>query len=87
MDDWRLQGQENFLQNVHLVKKKYKKFRNDWDHDHCEFCGEKFSEHKSDLNKGYATNDNYHWICSNCYNDFKAIFNWKITSNENEKLK
>lgn len=62
MDDWRLQGQESFLKGVELKKKTYKRYRKDWDHDHCEYCGSKFSEKDEDINKGYVTTDNYHWI-------------------------
>jgi hypothetical protein len=80
MKDWRLQGQDKFLKGVKLFKKKYKKFREDWEHDHCEFCGAKFSELDSDLNEGYSTKDEYHWICPACYKDFKDLFQWKVIS-------
>ena len=82
MDDWRLQGQEKFLQGIILAKKGYRKYRENWDHDHCEFCGNKFSEKEGDLNEGYATDDNYHWICSSCYEDFKELFQWKVVAKE-----
>jgi len=78
MSDWRLQGQESFLQNVSLKKSIYKKYRNNWEHDHCEFCGSKFSENKEDLNSGYVTLDNYHWICESCFQDFKEKFHWTV---------
>ena len=79
MEDWRLQGQEKYLQNAELALEKYKKYREDWDHDHCEFCSAKFSEDIPDtFNEGYTTLDNYRWICENCFNDFKEKFNWKV---------
>jgi len=37
--DWRLTGQEKYLQNSTLKWQKYKMPRPKWDHDHCEFCG------------------------------------------------
>ena len=49
MDDWRLFNQEEYLKGKDLVFKKYTKYRNDWDHDHCEFCKETFSEWEGDL--------------------------------------
>ena len=78
MTDWRLQGQERYLKGVSLARQTYRKYRQDWDHDHCEFCGVKFSESRSDLNVGFATTDCYHWICDNCYEDFKAMFQWTL---------
>ena len=78
MDDWRLTGQEKFLNGVSLVKKRYRKYRDDWDHDHCEFCGKKFSESPEDLNFGYTTLDDYYWICEPCFNDFEQMFEWKV---------
>ena len=78
MDDWRLFNQEEYLKGKDWVLKKYIKYRTDWDHDHCEFCHETFSEEEGDLHQGYATTDNYYWICEKCYNDFKDMFKWKL---------
>ena len=80
MTDWRLHGQENFLKNVSLVRQQYRKYRDDWDHDHCEFCSAKFSENPTDLNVGYSTLDSYHWVCEECYNDFHRLFQWKLVA-------
>ncbi len=77
MTDWRLQGQEKFLKGVSLSKETHKKHREDWEHDHCEFCGAKFSEREGDLREGYVTTDRYRWICEVCYEDFKQLFSWK----------
>ena len=79
MSDWRLQGQEKYLKNAVLVRKKYERFSEEWDHDHCEFCGAKFSLESADtLQIGYATPDNYRWICDFCFQDFQPLFNWKV---------
>jgi hypothetical protein len=43
-DDWRLHGQEKYLSGVPLTLKKYTKWSETWDHDHCEFCMAKFME-------------------------------------------
>ena len=77
-DDWRRQGQERFLKGVKLKEKNYRPYSLEWDHDHCEFCGAKFSAQKEDLKKGYSTKDNYYWICNLCFNDFKDEFCWSI---------
>lgn len=76
MADWRLQGQEKYLQGALLFRQAYRRFREDWDHDHCEFCGQKFSERSGDLNVGYATRDCYRWICEDCFRDFRERFQW-----------
>ena len=76
-NDWRLQGQEKYLFGKTLVHKKYAVKMTTTDHDHCEFCSDKFSTTISDcLTEGYATIDDYHWICQNCFNDFKNDFEW-----------
>jgi hypothetical protein len=79
MGDWRLQGQEKYLSGVSLSKKTYTRRREDWDHDHCEFCSARFSETEGDLHEGYTTDDEYHWICQACYDDFKEQFQWSST--------
>jgi hypothetical protein len=77
-DDWRRQGQEKYLSGVTPKLRDYSPYRPGWDHDHCEFCGNKFSLNEGDLIKGYSTEDCYHWICNQCFNDFREEFNWKI---------
>ena len=79
MEDWRLQGQEKFLMGATLSRKKYVKYRDNWEHDHCEFCWRKFSERQGDTNEGYVTTDGYHWVCDDCFADFKESFNWKTS--------
>ncbi len=76
-DDWRRQGQERFLSGVKLIASVYQPYRQGWEHDHCEFCGAKFSiMGKNDMKQGYRTEDGYHWICNQCFNDFKDEFEW-----------
>ncbi len=82
MSDWRLQGQEKYLAGVLLRKKRYSRRSEDWEHDHCEFCSKKFSERPGDLNEGYTTEDEYHWICENCFEDFKRQFQWTVIEEE-----
>ena len=77
-DDWRRQGQVTYLRSVKLVLKDYQPYRAGWDHDHCEFCGSRFSLDGDDIRKGYSTEDRYHWICIDCFNDFKSEFSWQI---------
>ena len=79
-DDWRLTNQEKYLKGTTLHLRTYSKYNEDWDHDHCEFCMKKITEtgKKAEIHKGYATEDNYRWICIDCFNDFKEMFEWKV---------
>jgi hypothetical protein len=65
--DWRLQGQDRYLKGVTLIHRRYRRYFKDsnWDHDHCEFCRAKFMEedYPKVLHIGYATTDEYHWVC------------------------
>ena len=78
-DDWRKQGQEKFLAGLELYLRNYTPYREGWEHDHCEFCGNKFSLDLDDLQVGYSTQDGYHWICVPCFEDFKNEFNWVVS--------
>jgi hypothetical protein len=44
IDDWRYHEQETYLLGVALRRKKYAERITKTDHDHCEFCGAKFSD-------------------------------------------
>ncbi len=76
--DWRLRGQEGYLSGKTLYYRKWADFRKHCEHDHCEFCWDKFSEASDTLSEGYTTEDNYYWICEDCYNSFKEMFNWTL---------
>ena len=78
--DWRLTNQEEYLQGVTLYWKKYNRYSDTWDHDHCSFCWVEFSLEGSDgaLTEGYVTADDYHWICEICFHDFKDMFKWRV---------
>ena len=78
--DWRLQGQERYLKGVKLTFKNYQQYSPNWDHDHCSFCWATFSEYEGDLHEGYCTLDHYHWVCSECFEDFKDMFCWQVVS-------
>ena len=75
-NDWRRRNQEKYLKGRRWSRQTYKPYREGWDHDHCEFCMVKFSLHQSDLQRGYATEDNYYWVCENCFKEFQAVFGW-----------
>ncbi len=76
--DWREQGQEKYLSHVEFWKTKYVSYKDILEHDHCEFCWQKFCELTldKDCHKiGYATKDKKRWICEECFVDFKETYN------------
>ena len=88
-EDWRLQGQEGYLFGRGLRWSRWWSYQEGWDHDHCYFCQQEFctDEHECpssplgrSVTDGYVTaDDNYEWICPQCYENFKERFQWTIT--------
>lgn len=93
-DDWRLQGQEVYLQGASFRFKNFVEWDEGWDHEHCSFCWAKFMDKRnmkasSDcLHEGYASlasedfREDYYWICSDCFDDFREQFQWKLISGD-----
>lgn len=81
-EDWRLNNQEKYLMNKTLYRIPFQPYSSEWDHEHCEFCYEKFSEDPNDLHEGYCTEPinqkGARWICPKCYQDFQSMFNWLL---------
>jgi hypothetical protein len=80
-DDWRLTGQEQWLTGVVLHRARWVRPREDWDHDHCEFCWKKIWDRASgddEVDVGYETEDDSRWVCDDCFSDFKERFLWSV---------
>lgn len=75
--DWRLFNQKNYLQGKLLMKACFVG-TNQCDHVHCAFCWEKIGQDEKWLRFGYCTNDHRHWICEQCFQDFKDQFEWIV---------
>jgi hypothetical protein len=77
-NDWRLRGQERYLQARSWSRRKYVAPHADRDHDHCAFCWIKFMETPAAdvLDEGYVTEDGAHWVCPTCFEDFRERFGW-----------
>ena len=85
-NDWRRNGQEKYLAGAELIfTGEFQSFSEKWDHEHCEFCWEKFGEADNYLHSGYCTADGKHWICPDCFEDFREEFRWTV-SEENASL-
>ena len=72
-NDWRLTGQERYLQGAALTWKRYHARSETWEHEHCAFCWAKFmdpdfsdayrqhiAEHPDVLTEGYTTTAEHH---------------------------
>ena len=81
-DDWRLSGQERYLKGVTLRHMQWEPRHPDNDHDHCEFCWAKLAAPRitGSIQDGYCTEDRYHWICPECFHDFKEQFKWSLAA-------
>ena len=76
-NDWRLTNQLGYLFRAKLHRKTFKRTEQN-DHEHCEFCMDKFGEEPGLLHTGYCTEDEYRWVCDQCFYDFKGLFEWEV---------
>ena len=82
-NDWRLTCQEDYLMNATLKHiTHFTKHSDKWDHEHCSFCWAKFMEgdYADVLHEGYCALDEKHWICEQCYQDFKEMFHFTVAA-------
>jgi hypothetical protein len=84
-DDWRRNGQEEYLQGAVFVWRPFHAVSAEWDHDHCEFCWAKcmVSDSPGTLPEGWATpyngrSDAFRWVCPSCFDDFGDEFGFVI---------
>ena len=89
-DDWRRMGQEDYLTGVRLYHIPFAPLSEQWDHEHCVFCWDKFFLHPDYpefLREGYCTEKvnsrDAHWICPQCFRDFREEFGWTVEEEEN----
>ena len=92
-DDWRLtagpvRGHEKALKNIPLYYIQFQPISEQWDHEHCVFCWEKFYQHEECLREGYCTKPqnerDAYWICPECYTDFREMFGWTLKKGTTE---
>src|SRR3954466_3171749 len=78
MPDWRL-DQVQHLHGQKLVRLRYKRYSETWDHDHCSACNAKFFEQDGagTQPEGYTTGPDYskgreyEWVCVRCFDERK----------------
>lgn len=80
-DDWRLRGQEEYMQGIQFIYKSFVSSNDNSKHEHCEFCWHKFMEQPEGVedcsSEGYCSSDGKYWVCEECFEDFKNEFSWK----------
>lgn len=76
-NDWRRTWQDDIPKGaVFHYAARYTLPRPGWDHEHCELCFEKIGT--GGIPGGYATVDEYRWLCPVCWQDFHEEFNWTL---------
>lgn len=50
-NDWRLQGQDEYMKGIKLLKTEFAKTSTN-DHEHCKFCVGKFGEEPENFQSG-----------------------------------
>lgn len=77
-NEWYLQEYKNkdYLRDRILMSRLFDDTNGQ--HNHCELCWARFSNHPTDLHSGYYEEKSKSWICADCYNEAAEIFGWKI---------
>jgi hypothetical protein len=89
---WRIDN-ANHLKDARLQFRRYTRWSESWDHDHCAACWAKFAEFTGPeiQHEGYATCDDYkfgagyEWVCAECFNDLKGDLGWTAISKPSVK--
>ena len=78
-DDWRLTGNEGWLDGKAWTRKAYRPQAGS-DHEHCIFCWAKLMEGgvNDAMSEGYTTDDGEQWVCPTCFDDFRERFHWTV---------
>jgi len=87
-DDSLLQG----WYGAAFRRKRYYRWSERWDHDHCEFCWRTFVASAGEeplpgtLNEGYAQvahgrfPDDYDWVCAECFDRLHEKAGWNVVN-------
>lgn len=72
------------LRGLRLEFRRYVRWSESWDHDHCAACWATFAEGAGPdvQQEGYATGDDYprgacyDWVCQKCFVELKEDMGW-----------
>ena len=85
-ESWRLKF-AGPLKGVRFQFRRYTRWSETWDHDHCAGCWAKFMESQPNtLHEGYTTCEDYEhgacytWVCSECFELLKDELGWTLAS-------
>jgi hypothetical protein len=81
--DWRITNARH-LKGQRLRFRRYTRWSDTWDHDHCAACWARFAEgEEPDIqHEGYVTGDDYpkgagyDWVCKQCFTDLREDMQW-----------
>jgi hypothetical protein len=84
---WRIDNASR-LRGLRLQFRRYTRWSENWDHDHCAACRAKFAEFDGpDIQReGFATCDDYskgalyEWVCRTCFDDLRDDMRWSATA-------
>ena len=84
---WRIDNASR-LRGLRLQFRRYTRWSENWDHDHCAACRAKFAECDGpDIqHEGFATCDDYskgtlyEWVCRTCFDDLRDNMRWSATA-------
>jgi hypothetical protein len=82
--DFYLKDRGSDLKDATLHRRNYFLWQPNWDHDHCEFCATTFlvpgyAPEDSDVEReGWTTDDEYEWVCDQCFRWLRDQFKWKV---------
>jgi hypothetical protein len=84
-DEWLANAVAN-LRSKNFRWSRYTQPSPEWDHDHCEFCFQRFAEPRANYNDsvefGFTTPDRFNWVCRECVDKYKDQFGWIIVATE-----
>jgi hypothetical protein len=85
--DWRVSGND-FLRGALFRWEEYVAPSEEWDHDHCAFCLQKFMQIDRPGIERFAyvtyTDVEEWWVCRACFEDFREEFGWQQVSGQSE---
>lgn len=82
-DQWRIENARR-LAGLTLHLRRYTRWSEEWDHDHCAACWATFAEFDGPdiLDEGYVTGPDYpkgagyEWVCPKCFSDLAGRLGW-----------
>lgn len=85
----------SLFRGIKLRFKGYRAASDEWDHDHCRFCGAKFFEPDGPdyLHYGYATCEDYYWgaeyewICEKCFDRYRNVMAWRVIGDAPKRVR